>query len=300
MKYNIILFVFIMSASVCQAGVQEDISRQKIYKLLEEAYLRDQAPRLIIDSLMRNGVTDGAILLPAITQQREADSINIDLVLPIVDSIYRLGIYDLEPVAYKRCWVIIQHSNNEIQAKYTDFIKQLSKRKLISISSYMAFIDRLHVRQEKAQIYGYQFKRFFNGSLMQFPILEGQKKEWKKLGTKYKRSDLLPSDYTINYKHTLIKRHQFAIIGFIYEGENDSAIEDLVPIANAPIFLNKRKITSTDSTGYFKIVTNKKKLPLSIEVNINGDPVEYKIEQNEDSDFSISIGFFHDMKIWIW
>src|SRR6056297_2050725 len=95
-KYIIILFILTNSVIMCHAPMQKEIDRKKIMKSLEEAYLRDQAPRLVIDSLMRSGVTDGNLYLPAITQQREADSINIEVVLPIVDTLYKYEIYDLD------------------------------------------------------------------------------------------------------------------------------------------------------------------------------------------------------------
>lgn len=297
MKY-IILFLFIVNSGfVSRAAIQEEFDRKKIVKLLEEAYQRDQAPRAIMDSLMRNGVTDGNLFLPAIKQQREADSINHEVVLPIIDTLYKLQIYDLDSTVYKWCWVIIQHADNETMVKYADFIEHLAKRNLIPLTSYMSFIDRGQIRQEKAQIYGYQFKRFANGILMQFPILKGQRKKWKELGSDYSMDNLLPTDYTVNYKATRVKKNQFVVIGFLYKGENDSPIEDLSPLEDIQILLNKRKKTNTDSNGFFKIVVPKKKLPLTIEVLINETRMEYEIVCNEDKSFSISIGYVSDGKI---
>ncbi len=132
----------------------EEVNRDSIVSALKLAYQRDQAPRKIIDSLMRLGVTDGNKYLPAIKQQEEADIINLKLALPIIDTIYKLGLYDLDTIAYKSCWIIIQHAPNDILSKYESFIKQLVIRDLISKQSYMAYTDRLRVRNSRAQIYG--------------------------------------------------------------------------------------------------------------------------------------------------
>jgi hypothetical protein len=277
--------------------MQKEIDREEIIKLLEEAYLRDQAPRLIIDSLMRNGVTDGNLYLPALTQQREADSINIEVVLPIVDTLYKDEIYDLDTIAYKWCWIVIQHANNDVMVGYTDFVEQLANRDLISKSSYMKFVDRLEIRKERAQIYGYQFHRLANGTMIQYPILKGRERRWKELGCESKMDFILSSNYTINYQATEIEKDQFVCIGFIFEGESDSSIDDSSPIVNAKILLNKHAITTTDSSGYFSVIMNKKKLPSSIDVLINGMPIEYKIEQNKDKDFLISVGYFKNERI---
>lgn len=296
-KYLIVLIVLMITVSLCHPAMQENIDRNKIVKLLEEAYLRDQAPRLIIDSLMRSGATDGNLFLPAITQQREADSINIKVVLPIIDTLYKYKIYDLDPIAYKGCWTVIQHADNEVMFGYTDFVEQLAKRDLIAKSSYMAFADRLQIRQKKAQIYGYQFHRFSNGTIIQFPILEGQDERWKKLGCTSKMDSILPSEYNVNYPATHIEKDQFICIGFIYEGESDFSLDDCLPVGRAKILVNEQEITTTDSTGYFSLLLDKKKLPSSIQVLINEIPVEYKIEQNKEMDFSISVGYFNKEKI---
>lgn len=58
MKYILLTMAFIInSVSVCHAFVQEEKDRDRIIRILKEAYQRDQAPRMVIDSLMRNGVT---------------------------------------------------------------------------------------------------------------------------------------------------------------------------------------------------------------------------------------------------
>ena len=296
-KYIIILLILISSKLECYATMQKEIDRKKIMELLEGAYLRDQTPRLIIDSLMRSGVTDGNLYFSAITQQREADSINTKIVLPIIDTLYKFEVYDLDTIAYKWCWTIIQHANNDVMVGYTDFVEQLAKRDLISKSSYMAFVDRLQIRKKRAQIYGYQFHRMANGTMIQYPILKGSEKEWKKLGYASRINNLLPSDYIVNYQAVEIKEDQFICLGFIFEGERDSSIENCPPVVNAKILLNKRVVAVTDSCGYFSVIMNKKKLTSNIEVLINKNPIEYKIEQDKDRDFLISVGYLNNERI---
>jgi hypothetical protein len=296
-KLILALIVLMNSVIECNASMQKVIDREKILKILKEAYERDQAPRKIIDSLYRSGCTDGNQFLPAFAQQREADSINAKVVFPIVDTLYKYKIYDWDSIAYRHCWCIIQHADDEVMIKYTDFVEQLAKRDLISTSSYMAYSDRLQIDKGRAQLYGYQHHRTANGTMIQYPVLTGIEKRWEELGSEYETNNILPSDYTIDYKAVEITEDQFVCIGFIFEGESDYPIEKLSPVVNADVILDKNVITTTDSNGYFCVVINKKKIPSNIELIINNTPVEYKIEQNADKNFLISTGYFNNGKI---
>lgn len=84
-------------------GYGQNLQRDSIQIILEEAYYRDQAPRLIIDSLMRSGTSDGNKYLPVIEQQEQADSMNLAIVPPIIDMIYESQMYDLDSTACPRC-----------------------------------------------------------------------------------------------------------------------------------------------------------------------------------------------------
>lgn len=277
-------------------GQTKNINRDRITQILKEAYTRDQAPRLIIDSLMRMGITDGNLFLPAIAQQHSGDSINLREVLPIVDTLFKYAIYDLEARAYETCWLVIQHASDNVRVEYTGFVEQLVNRKLISLSSYMAFVDRLNTDKYKAQIYGYQFKRFANGTLMQYPILKGWKMKWKDLGLNCKKN-ILPSEYTINYPTVYINRNQYALIGFVYKGKSDSDTEELMPIKNVAVLVGGKVVTTTDANGYFSVVLNKKILLKTINIRIDKRLFEYNIQNVETRDYSIFGGYYSDEKL---
>ena len=212
---HIVLFSLIIELFCLYPNVYgQESTRDSIQLLLKQAYQRDQRPRQTIDSLMRSGVIDGNKYLPAIEEQERADSINLVTVPPLIDKIYESQLYDLDTMAYQACWIVIQHAPDSIMHKYEDFIRQLVERKLISVSSYMAYIDRLQVRQSKAQIYGKQFKRFSNGLTIQYPILVGFETEWEKLGLEYNTEDLIPGEYEVQHNYqTSINNDRFAIIG---------------------------------------------------------------------------------------
>lgn len=298
--YSLQLFLFfclgLFSLRGYSANRKESINRDSITLILKQAYIRDQTPRLIIDSLMRKGITDGNLFLPAIAQQHTDDSINLREVLPIADTISQYAIYDLEAKAYETCWLVIQHASDNVRVEYTGFVEQLVNRKLISLSSYMAFVDRLNTDKYKAQIYGYQFKRFANGTLMQYPVLKGWKRKWKNLGLNCKKN-ILPSEYTINYPTVYINRNQYALIGFVYKGKSDCDIEKLMPIKDVAILLNGKVVTTTNDTGHFSVILNKRMLPKTINIRIDGHLFKYKIQNVETKDFSILGGYYSDEKL---
>lgn len=271
----------------------QDLKRDSVQIILEEAYQRDQAPRKIIDSLMRAGILDGNKYLPAIEQQQRADSMNLVLVPPLIDMIYESQMYDLDSMAYKACWTIIQHAPDNIMHKYENFIKQIVVKRLISIDSYMAYIDRCKVRQSKAQIYGWQFKRFSNGLTVQFPILIGFETKWNELGLKYKESDLMPNEYKVQYDYrTCIDDTQFAILGVISHNKPNQILYGV------SISINNVEITKSDSLGFFKVTFNKQDLPVTVKIATKDVSKEYMVKQSNDIDYVFLNCLVDEVSIW--
>lgn len=273
----IVLFItFFMEHTVYGQNIQRD----SIKTILEEAYCRDQAPRQIIDSLMKSGISDGNEYLPIIEQQKQADSINLSVVLPIIDMIYESNLYDLDSISYKACWTIIQHAPDAIMHKYEEFIKQLAKRNLISTNSYMSYIDRCKVRQAKAQIYGWQFKRLSNGMIIQYPILEGFKSAWRELGLEYKDSMLLSKDYNPKYmSSSCINETQFMILGAVYSNVSNHSIEDI------SITIDGKEVINSDTSGFFKIIISKQDLPLTIKFSTPYNSKKHRLKLNKEVDY---------------
>lgn len=302
LNFYVVLVSFIVYLIPCKATVLNNntIDRNKIAKLLKEASQRDQQPRLIIDSLMRVGVTDGNLYLPAIQQQQYADSINLEIVLPIIDILYKNKIYDLDTDSYNSCWLIIQHAENSIQYKYKDFIDLLAAKSLISKSSYMVFIDRLCVRKHQLQLYGMQFKRFENGLFMEYPTQIGKDDRLKLLKYEKKGKFLIPDDYKISYSFPPINKGEYVVCGFLFEGEKDSSVNDCIPLNNIDFFIEGTKIATTDSNGFFGIILTNNLLSKRITAKIDGKDFEYKLPYNQDADFFISKVFFNGNVLYVY
>ena len=268
------------------------LNRERIVSILNEAHQMDQAPRYIIDSLMRAGENDGNKYYEAILKMNHNDSLNQKTILPLIDSIYELQIYDLDSTAYNTCWEIIQHSPNEVLSKYYDFVNNLLKKSLIPRSSYMAYIDRVEVESSRPQLYGYQFHRFTNGAVTQYPLLKGYKKRWEKMGLEYCENNLIPSEYKANLKDKIcIDRKQFAIIGLIENHFFDSDVN------NISITINGTNKINIDSNGLFKMVVKKKDLPLVNYFTIAGRSKSFTVEKVQDKSFIMLNCIFSDNTI---
>lgn len=275
-----IIFVFVYMCCLCVSAYGQFLEKDSIQIILNEAYLRDQAPRKIIDSLIRTGTLDGNKYLPAIERQRHADSINLVLVSPLIDTIYESQMYDLDSTAYRACWTIIQHAPDSVMSKYSNFINMLATKRLISAYSYMAYIDRCKVRQQRAQIYGLQFKRFSNGITVQFPIRAGFETKWNELGLKYYESNLIPDEYKAEFSYgTCLDSTQFAVIGVISEYSPNQCWQE------ASISVNNVEMTRSDSLGFFKIVVNKRNLPMTVKVTTKDVSKEYLVKHNNGKDY---------------
>lgn len=260
----------------------QESTRDSIQLLLKQAYQRDQRPRQTIDSLMRSGIIDGSKYLQAIEEQQQADSLNLIIVPPLIDKISESQLYDLDSMAYKACWIVIQHAPDSIMYKYKNFIKQLVEKKLISVYSYMAYIDRGKVRQSKAQIYGWQFKRFSNGLTIQYPILVGFESEWRKLGLEYNTDKLIPDEYKVQHNYqTCINNKQFAILGII--SHNDGNISQLKN--ELLLSINNKIVAKSDSLGFFKIIIGKQDLPIKLKISTQNVSTEYVVEKTNEMDY---------------
>ncbi len=281
MKLRYTIFALFISCMFTLNCYGQNIDRKDILRILSEAYKRDQEPRKILDSLFLQNVTDANKYIPVIDQQRHADSVNAEIVFPIIDMIYDNKTYDLDSSAYQQCWTIIQHSTENILVKYKDFVNQLLRRKLISRNSYMAYIDRCEVKNCKAQVYGYQFKRFPNGLLIPFPIKQGYKGRWNDLGIDYDEKLLIPSNYDADFNDKVcLDNSEFAILGVV----TNQASQD---IKDCYIYINDNKAERTTSRGFFKLICDKRYPSQNIKFKYKKLTKEYKLNNYDNKDFII-------------
>lgn len=78
-------------------------------------------------------------------------------------------------LAAQAVFLVIQHSNLELQKKYIPVIKKLCEIKEVDTQSYAYIYDRIQVRESKPQKYGTQIK--FNKETSEFELFPLENKE---------------------------------------------------------------------------------------------------------------------------
>lgn len=102
----------------------------------------------------------------------KGDSLNLSIVLPIIDSIMEGRLTDLSSDSWRSCFLVLQHAPSDVQMDYRDFVVEYYKKGYIMAYEYMIFIDRLLVGENRMQIFGSQIVVFPGGKRLQFPLCE--------------------------------------------------------------------------------------------------------------------------------
>lgn len=269
-----LLIVYVAFSSYASFPASAEIDKQRINEVLKEAYELDQKYRRIIDSLMKAEIYNEELAVAAY-EMKEQDKRNIELVLPIIDSIILYKIDDLDTSSYKVCYLVIQHADVDIHNKYVDFVCHLAHEGYISGLEYAWFVDRLLVGQGKVQKYGVQAYRYINNVTMLYPVGRDYLESWNELGLEFD-----PKIWdNCRYPPALLSPNEFALLGFILD--NSEGVEGVKVQVNESIH------ALTTSTGYFCLVFNKELIPDSIQIVTSSATVGYKLDIAEHADFIV-------------
>ncbi|MDD4385546.1 MAG: hypothetical protein PHD06_10265 [Bacteroidales bacterium] len=272
----------------------QEIDKEKINKVLKEVYELDQKYRYTVDSLSRSKA-DMAILATALLPMIEQDEKNREVVFPIIDSIIHYQINDLDSLSYKACFLVMQHSHQEIaqlpqdkQDKYYGFVLSLAQDDYISSLNYAWYVDRMNVYNNKAQKYGVQVELKRNRVKVLYPINEQYNKSWEDLGLEFNEEKEWKD---VDYPPILISDDEFAILGFIFKKQepdlNNSNEYEYRGVEGVQVKVNESNYTFTDGFGYFYFVVDKASIPERIQIITDKDKFEYEIESKDDTDFII-------------
>lgn len=256
---------------------------QDYQSVLRRAQYRDQHPRKSLDSLLKTGELNGENYIPYIQEQERNDSINQDLVLPIIDGILNNTI-KLDEESYKICWLILQHSDSAIHNKYYPFVEQLYSESVISPFEYCAYVDRMCIYKKHYQIYGTQMYRSGGGTYVPFPVVNKGNDRFPDIDI-FDKIRAIYKDYKPEPQICIQDSGDKVVIGFVYLFENKG--ETIFhPIKDVTIeFANN--ITVTNPSGYFNLIINKSEIDFStiyMHTDLFNIPINIDIE---DADFNI-------------
>lgn len=131
---------------------------KEVVAILDTVNHDDQAPRLLVDSVMRKfgWLSPEMKSLQASLEKRNMDSINLIKVKIIIDKYGWLGSKDVGDDGASTIFLIIQHADSLTHATYLPIMKKAVEKGNARAMDFGYLEDRLLVEQGKNQIYGSQ------------------------------------------------------------------------------------------------------------------------------------------------
>lgn len=255
------------------------ISKDSLNTILEHALQDDQKYRLTLESVSFD-VSQGSEYMEILQKMTLQDLENRKIVFPVIDLIRKYNIDSLSDAAYRGCYLVVQHAAGPDQVKYSAFISWLHRLHKISNTEFMWFTDRLHVRQQKAQIYGLQSTQFESGDIMLYPITRGYDEKWKEIGEEIPLA--LWQNFTKEYAPVILEAGEFLIFGHIKIGnmKGIAGLEKSVVIQfdTLPLF-------SPNENVFYRIRVLKNNIPGSVGISYAGKEINAKITTEKAWDF---------------
>lgn len=169
-RWQPLLDSILHNKDVAEAGLNKPL-----VKILDSILDEDQKYRLAFDAV-------GETNFPKSTEQIEkertelahkmdiADGRNLRKVLAILDKYGWLGPEEIGEDGNKALFLVIQHSNQDIQEKYLPMMREAVKNKKARPADLALLEDRVLLGQGKKQIYGSQLTSDMNGKSRFSPI----------------------------------------------------------------------------------------------------------------------------------
>lgn len=225
--------------------------RMTIIARLEKAFDLDQQTRSVYNTCVTGSVSASG---EECNEKRKAmmrqDSINQEIVGGILDKYGWLPVDRITEKANKAFFYVIQHGGMEYQLKYAEEVEKAFKRKAITPLEYAFFVDRLHARQGKAQIYGTQAETDNLGNSYMYPLKDRERvNEWRE-GLGIPRLDPVQEPEYDLYPKTM-EGDSVVVFGHIFREGN-------IPVAGAVVWKGSSIIGRSNEKGFFILTLPKK------------------------------------------
>lgn len=226
--------------------------------LLEKVYVDDQKYRLDEwNSTLQKYGLNSKEFLELVQKMNSQDSINISIVRNIIDKYGWLSKEQTSENANKALFLVIQHAPLQFQLDYLPVVKKAVAENKAKAADYAMLVDRTNMYQGKLQIYGSQFNYDSKSNIHIYPIYNEPEvnKRRKLVGLPPMEEYVKMADPNLTY--TLPKsdayKNKIVIKGSTIQHENNSPLENVLIYKN-----NNRLAGSSDTSGFFQIVVDKK------------------------------------------
>lgn len=160
--YNLMLFLTIFIFGSCIINEKEKASDSlpddlsKIKVLLDTVHVEDQKHRAKTSELIEQFGEDSKEMEEHWALMRKTDSSNLYIVEKVLEKFGWLGSEEIGKDANSAIFLVIQHSDLEIQEKYLPMMQKAVKEGKARGNSLALLEDRINLRKGKFQVYGSQ------------------------------------------------------------------------------------------------------------------------------------------------
>lgn len=232
--------------------------------LVSELFQKEQDIHKRCETLSSNPNSNQKELSDCYIAMSKIDIENQQLALPLLDSYLNKQI-SLNNESLSNLYYIIQHADGEIQEKYKNFISDLFTKQIITNQEYAWFTDRLNVRNNKAQTYGFQIKYWSDTQdTLPYPIDIDAEKNTIQLGLESSKQYML-DNYTNEYSPQYMTEEEFVLFGHIKNSFDTKTTHILIN--------NKEKVTINDK-GFYIIKLHSRPQTITVEMIKNNEVVD--------------------------
>ncbi|WP_343565723.1 hypothetical protein [Sphingobacterium sp.] len=252
---KLIATVFLIGSSIAITNAQTMENTMDLEKLIMKAYHTDQENRTIVERLLLDKSTPQDSLKKYAVQLKKSDMVNQKVVLPILDK-YIAREVKLSDSSLNAAYYIVQHASKEDQEKYSNFVGKLFKKQVIDKNEYTRFVDRVLIKNCKAQVY---LKQAYMDAdvkdIYPFPLRANAKEIAKNnnlLEELEKEIDIKTKSFPAEYAPVFVVDDEFVVFGHIKKKEEQRN----VPVSDVEISYGGKVLAKSNKNGFysFKII----------------------------------------------
>lgn len=278
--------VFLIGCSITLTNAQNKVAAGDYEKIIMKAYQDDQENRAIVGKLLQDKSAPQDSIKKYAIELKKSDMLNQKIILPILDK-YLANEVGLTDSSLNAAYYIIQHSRKEDQEKYATFVDTLYSRKIIDNKEYTRFIDRVLVKNGKAQIYLKQAHMDADvKDIYPFPL----KANARDIAKKNNLLDELEQEIAIRmksfpkeYAPIFIEENEFVVFGHVKRKKD----EKNVPIKDVEVSYDGKVLTKSNENGFYSFKINKSSTFNDVLYRDGKSDSVKKLEGNKSKDWQI-------------
>jgi uncharacterized protein YutE (UPF0331/DUF86 family) len=247
---KLITAIFLIGSLATLTNAQTMEKTVDFEKMIMKAYHDDQENRAIVEKLLLDKSASQDSIKKYAIQLKKSDMVNQKVVLPILDK-YIANAIALTDSSLNAAYYIVQHASKEDQEKYSNFVEKLYKKQVIDKNEYTRFIDRVLVKNNKAQVYLKQAHMDADvKDIYPFPLKVNAKEIAKNnnlLDELEKEIAIRTKSFPAEYAPMIIAADEFVVFGHVKKKEGQSN----TPVDDVEISCGGKVLAKSNKNGFY-------------------------------------------------